>query len=169
MYMLGLLVAMFLPAMLQPWLHPFRDVGEVSRTFTLIAWFSLATLVCFAVFMWIILRGYFVFAVTDSSLRDALFASLNKLQLPYEESLGVVELPSLGAHLQVSIQAWAATAQIKMKEWRFRGVLSDIVRGMKEHYRTSASPVNPTCCIPYVMIGILGMLFSGWFYFLEFA
>ena len=47
-----------------------------------------------------------VFPVTGVSLQDGLLASLAKLGLPYEQTLFGIRLPSVGAHLRVSMPSW---------------------------------------------------------------
>jgi hypothetical protein len=99
------------------------------------------------------LRGYLAFGVTDASFREALLAVLADLQLPHEESLSVLRLPSVGTELQVAVGASIGTAQIKVKRGGQRGLLRKIAKGMNEHYRHNAVPTNLTCCALYVVMG----------------
>jgi hypothetical protein len=53
-----------------------------------------------------------------------------------------------------------------MKQRQFNKVLSDIVSGMNEYYQSGAiSKMNLTCCIFYVLMGVLMALFAGVFLF----
>ena len=98
------------------------------------------------IFMYLTLRGYMAFGVTDISLREGLVASLEKLNLPYEEKLAAVRLPIIGADLQVAAQSWIGTGQLKMKQRHVSVVLGDIVRGMNEYYQSgTVSKTNLTC------------------------
>ena len=62
------------------------------------------------------LKGYTAYGVTDTSFREALLAALQKLQLPYEESLSLIRLTSINADLQVAVQSWMGTGVIKVKQ-----------------------------------------------------
>lgn len=101
-------------------------------------------------------RGYAAFGVTDTSFREGLLHSLRKLNLPYEETFSGVKLPTLGADLQVNIQSWAGTAELKVKERQFGTVLSDLVKEMNEYYQSSVgSQVNLHCCFFFTVVGVV--------------
>ena len=111
------------------------------------------------------MRGYMAYAVTDTSFREALLEALQKLQLPYEESLSLIRLTSIKADLQVSVQAWVGTGLIKVKQRAHRAVLREIVNAMNEYFRMSSVPTNMITCVFFVVMGvfaialIVGMLF----------
>lgn len=110
--------------------------------------------------------GYIAFGVTDVSFREGLLASLKKLNLDHEETMSILRLPTIGADLQVAVQSWIGTAQIKMKQRQFRRVLVDIVNNMNEYYQNSAvSKMNLTSCIFYVVMGVFLVVFAGVFLF----
>ena len=98
--------------------------------------------------MWYQLKGYVAYAVTDTSFREALVAALQKLQLPYKESLSVIRLTSVDADLQVAVQSWMGTGTIKVKQREHRAVLREVVTAMNDYFRTSrciyksSSPVS---------------------------
>ena len=107
------------------------------------------------VMMWYQLKGYVAYAVTDVSFREALVASLQKLQMPYEESLSVIRLTSVDADLQVAVQSWMGTGTIKIKQRKHRAVLKEIVTGMNEHFRTSVVSTNFISCVFVVVAGVV--------------
>ena len=82
------------------------------------------------------LKGYTAYAVTDTSFREALLAALQKLQLPYEESLSVIRLTSINADLQVAVQSWMGTGIIKVKQRTHKPVLRQVVNAMNEYFAT---------------------------------
>jgi hypothetical protein len=133
---------------------------EWSPTVGIIGWLYPLMQISLLVFLWLTLRGYMAFGVTDKSVRDGLLASLANLNLPFEETLSAVRLRSLGADLQVAVlqvavQSWIGTGQIKMKQRQFNEDLRAIVKGMNNYYRNSEiSNANLTCCIFYVIIGL---------------
>ncbi len=142
-----------------------RPVGEpeVLVALRLLVPIMMIVILIFAYFS---LRGYTAFGITDTSFREALLRSLKKLGLPYEETLSAMKLPTHGAVLQVAVQSWIGTAQLKMKQRKFSAVLKDIVNGMNEYYQSGAvSGVNLTCCIFYAVIGVFMAVFAVVFLF----
>ena len=118
------------------WLNPiFFTVALVAMCFTL--------------------QGYTTFGITDISFREALLAALQKLQLPYEETLSSIRLTSIEADLQVSVQSWVGSGMIKIKQREHRSQLTEIVAAMNDHFRRSSASVNLTTCIIYLVMGIL--------------
>jgi hypothetical protein len=156
-----LLLLNFVPSILQPFLFLMRRVGHESGMLTNVLWLNPIMFTVITIFMWFTLRGYLAFAVTDLSFREGLLASLKKLELPYEEKLAALHLPSIGADLQVAVQSWIGTGQLKMKQRKFNGLLGDIVKGMNEYYQSSTVSVNLTTCIFYVLMGVFMAVFAG--------
>ena len=105
--------------------------------------------------MWYQLKGYVAYAVTDTSFREALVAALQKLQLPYEESLSVIRLTSVEADLQVAVQSWMGTGTIKVKQREHRPALKEIVTAMNDYFRTSRVSTNLVSCVFLVVLGIV--------------
>ena len=99
------------------------------------------------------MRGYTAYAVTDTSFREALVEALQKLQLPYEESLSLIRLTSIETDLQVSVQGWMGTGLIKVKQRAHRAVLREIVNVMNEYFRMSSVSTNMIPCVFSVIIG----------------
>jgi len=123
-------------------------------------------LIVVVIFMFFTLRGYTAFGVTDTSFRDGLLPSSKKLALDHEETLAAMRLPTTGADLQVAVQSWMGTGQMKMKQRQFRKVLVDIDNNMNEYYQNSAVPkVNLTGCIFYLVMGVFMIVFAGVFLF----
>ena len=116
---------------------------------------SLLFFLIMAVVLWLQTRGYQAFAVTGKSFRDGLLAALEKLQLPYEESLASIRLPSVDAELQVAVQSWMGSAQIKVRPGRHGPLLKKIVQAMKEHFRNAAVETNRISCVFYLIFGIV--------------
>jgi hypothetical protein len=100
------------------------------------------------------LKGYVAFAITDTSFREALVVALQRLELPYEESLSVIRLTSVEADLQVSIQSWMGTGVIKTKHRAHRSVLKEVVDAMNEYFRTSSVSTNMITCVFWVVMGV---------------
>ena len=113
-----------------------------------------------AVFFWLQMKGYLAFAVTGKSFRDGLLAALDKLQLPYEETLSSIRLTSVEADLQVAVQSWIGTGQIKVRPGRHGPLLKKIVQAMKEHFRTAAVETNMIVCVFFLILGIFSILMA---------
>ena len=154
----------FSPGMFQfAWLPKFSGG---PGTLLALGWLIPVMFIVILIFLYLMLRGYTAFGVTDKSFRDGLLYSLRKLNLPHEETLATLRLPTIGADLQVSAQSWMGTGQLKMKQRQFSTVLRDIVNGMNEFYQSGAvSEVNLTCCIFYVVIGVFLAALAGIFLF----
>jgi hypothetical protein len=139
--------------------------GDGSGTLTALRWMIPTVLIVVLAFLSFTMRGYIAFGVTDVSFREGLLASLKKLNLDHEETMSFLRLPTIGADLQVAVQSWIGTAQIKMKQRQFRRILVDIVNNMNEYYHNSAiSKMNLTSCIFYVVMGVLLVVFAGVFF-----
>jgi hypothetical protein len=160
-WLFALMVLGFAPSLVSPFVFPMpHPAGVRLAGLTFLEWINPLMFVAILAFSWIMLQGYVAFAVTGGSFREGLLASIAKLDLPYEETLSAIRLPSLGADLQVAVQTWVGTGQVKVKPRRFRPVLQDIVRGMNEYYQASTVPVNLAGCGFYVVIGVFLLAFA---------
>ena len=111
-----------------------------SRPWQFTNWLPILMFPVMAVFFWLQMRGYLAFGITGKSFREGLVAALEKLQLPYEESLSSIRLTSVEADLQVAVQSWMGTGQIRVRQGRHGPLLKKIVQAMNERFR--ASPVE---------------------------
>ncbi|MGO9565909.1 MAG: ankyrin repeat domain-containing protein [Desulfomonilaceae bacterium] len=163
-WLLVLVLLGFTPGMLQTVTLP--TTGDGPGSLMAIRLMLPAVLIVVLVFLSFTLRGYIAFGVTDASFREGLLASLKKLNLDCEETMSILRLPTIGADLQVAVQSWIGTAQIKMKQRQFRKVLGDIASNMNEYYQNSAvSKMNLTSCIFYAVMGVFLIVFAGVFLF----
>ncbi len=145
---IGLVPAILIPVFL-PGDSPFIIKWLNPMIFTL-----LLVMMCFA------LKGYIAYAVTDTSFRDALLTSLQNLELPYEETISTIRLTSAEVDLQVSVQSWMGSGQIKVKQRGHGSLLTKIATTMNEHFRVSSADTNLTACIFFLVMGIL-MVIGG--------
>ncbi|MCY3740223.1 MAG: hypothetical protein OXH00_04320 [Candidatus Poribacteria bacterium] len=156
-----------LPVILLPLLSASGSSSDIYFMKWLIA--ILCGLVLSVILMvWYSLRGYVVYGVTDVSFRETLLAALEKLQLPYEESLSAIRLTSIQADLQVSVQSWMGTGIVKVKQRAHRSALREIVNTMNEYFRTLSVSTNIIPYIFFLVIGIFEVLFViAMFFFLN--
>lgn len=152
-WLLLIMFVVFVPLILQTLFFP--PAGSL-----LVKWLNPSIFTVVLVMMCFALKGYVAYGVTDTSFRDGLLAGLQKLQLPYEESLSIVRLPSVAADLQVSVQAWMGAGQIKVKQRGHGSLLTEIITEMNEHFRMSSTPANLTTCIFFVIMGVI-MIIAG--------
>jgi hypothetical protein len=157
-------VAAFTPFLFLPFaFHVPRDRDHLGML-VILSWLNPIMFLCVCVFMWLLLRGYLAFGVTDSSFREALLASLEKLDLPYEETVGALRLPSVGADLQLAVQSWIGTGRISVKQRQHHGLLENIVSCMNEHYRFLTVNMNPISCVLHIVMAIFMAVLAGGIY-----
>ncbi|MCY4403552.1 MAG: hypothetical protein OXD54_13340 [Candidatus Poribacteria bacterium] len=147
-WLLWMMSIVFVPLICQPLFFYPPDIG-------LLGWLNPALYIVVLVMMFIALKGYVAYGVTDMSFREALLAALDKLQLPHEETLSIIRLTSLDTYLQVSVQSWVGAGQIKIKQREQRAQLAEIVREMNVHFQISSAAANLTSCIFFVVTGVL--------------
>ena len=153
-WFLSIMFAVFIPVILQSFLLRFPS------GFNLINWLNPLIFGFILLMMCYQMRGYTAYAVTDTSFREALIEVLQKLQLPYEESLSLIRLTSIEADLQVSVQGWMGTGQIKVKQRAHGSVLREIVNAMNDHFRMSSVPTNMITCVFLLIMGGFMVMFA---------
>jgi hypothetical protein len=67
-------------------------------------WINLLMFIGILIIMWIQLKGYIVYAVYASYLREALLASTKSLGITVEETLSCLKITETGGEIQVAIQ-----------------------------------------------------------------
>ena len=107
------------------------------------------------IFQWFVMKGYLAIGISDDSFRQALHFSLNKNNLPFEEQLSTINLTSIDANLQVAIQSWVGTGQIKLKKSSDSNILPQIITGINEYYKENDIKPNNITAIFYIVCGIL--------------
>jgi hypothetical protein len=151
-WLFAFMLLSFLPNAIMPltFERDFRDASDVFLTLA-----GPAMFLVLAVFFWIVMRGHMAFGVTEESLRSGLTAALRELELPYEESLGAIRLPSVPAEIQVAVQGWVGTGQIKSRQRAGSPLVADVARRMNAYFRTTKVSTNLTCCVMYIVMGTL--------------
>jgi hypothetical protein len=104
---------------------------------------------------WRQMTGYMIFGVYDETFRDALTSALNKLNLPFQETISMIKLTGLDADLQAAVAAWMGTAQIRIKQRQHVHYTKDIAKAMAEYYANHVVKVNNIAFIVYLLLGIL--------------
>ncbi len=132
------------------------------------AWVFLLTpllYVILIIFSWIQMKGYMVIGINNESFRTALLMALEKQGIEYEETLSSIKLPSHQAELQVAIQSWIGSGQLKLKKSRDQSILKNTVNEMVDYYKNNEVKINYVTTVFYtisgvfIMIMVIGMIY----------
>jgi len=118
------------------------------------------------IFFWIQMKGFMAIGISDDSFRNALHYSLNQNQIQFEEQLSLIKLTGLNAELQVAVQSWVGTGQLKLKKSKDKYLLAKLVSSINDYYISNAITPNNTTSIFYIVMGLFMSVFSGSIYFL---
>ena len=135
-----------------------RSSFELMMPWAIVAMYSVLGL-----FMWMLMQGYTAYGVTDTSFRDGLVKSLEKLEIPFEENLSGIYLSSLGANLQVPIQSWMGSAQLNIRPRKLSPVLKTIVKEMNHYYKITSVSINYTVAYFNLIMGLFMLMFAFYF------
>jgi hypothetical protein len=102
-----------------------------------------------------VMRGYMVIGITPDSLRGALQSALQRLDIPYQESLSRFQLTSIGADLQVSINDSLDIAYISVNKRQHKPILKRIIKVTKQQFATVPGSINRRAGIFFFSIGII--------------
>ena len=138
----------------------------VTSSFSLLLkWLIPALYTVLLVIMCFVLKGYSAYGVSDITFREALIATLEKLQLSHEqlsheETLSSIRhtsirLTSIDADLQVGVVSWLGSGMIMIKQREHRTLLKQIVSEINTYFRMSSTPSKLTPCIIELVFGIL--------------
>ena len=142
------------------------NMSTIPGNMGLILYLSALLFVCLLVFFWFQMKGYMAIGISDDSFRDALHFSLNKNNLPFEEQLSIIKLTSINANLQIAVQSWVGTGQIKLNKSKDTKMLHAIILSINQYYDENNVSPNNTTSIFYVVMGILMLVFTGTFFFI---
>ena len=84
-----------------------------SSDLGMISWMNPLMFTVLLIFFWIQMKGYMAFAVSETYFREALLASVSSLGYSIEETMSRIKIKETGQELQVAIQGWIGTAQLK--------------------------------------------------------
>ena len=157
-WFLGISLIGLAPGVVMPFLFASPRTGGALDV---LPWLNPAMLVVVAISMWLSLRGYMAFGVTDGSFREGLLAALDELQLPHEETLGSMKLPSVGADLQISVQSAMGMGQLRAKQRRHAALLADVVAAMNRYFQSTTVEFNLAGSLLYCVLGVFILIAAG--------
>ena len=121
--------------------------------------------VCLLVYFWILMKGYMAIGVSDDSFREAIHFSLKRINQPFDENLSAIKLTAINAKLQIAIQSWTGSAQLRLKQSKDTKLLSEIIAGINEYYDKNNIKPNNVTSIFYLFIGVFMLVFAGIFFY----
>ena len=107
-----------------------------------------------------VIRGYAVLGVTNESFRQALYAVLGDLGLPFEERLSKLRLTSLNADLEANVNSWMGAASFRIKQREHQKTLEQIAEGLRIYFAGSHVSINMVTCVFYIILAVI-VLVSG--------
>jgi hypothetical protein len=121
-----------------------------AMTFTIPAMFGVLL-----IFFWYQMQGYMALGVSDIYFRDALLASIKGLGYTVDESMSRIRIIETGDELQISIQGWMGSAQIRPMRKCSSTTLRNIVGGMRRYFADTRGRMNYVISYFYIVIGLL--------------
>jgi hypothetical protein len=110
--------------------------------------------------IFITMNGYMAIGVTEESIRTALHSALERLNLPFRESISRFQLTTIGADLQASMRDWLGIADIKINKRRHRSTLKSIAQATNEHFAAVPGEMNKRGALLYGGIGLLQVVLT---------
>jgi len=153
------LLLCYLPITVQSFVPLINSRGHIEPFFILLPFIQVAMLALLVFVFWRQMTGYMIFGVSDDTFRDGLISALNKLNLPFHETISKIKLIELDADLQASVASWTGTAQIRMNQPQHVRYTKDIAGEMDVYYKNNAVKVQKITFIVYLLVGILMIIF----------
>jgi len=154
-WLFGFMCVAFTPSIVNSFMFGFPRAHT-----SLILLMSPAMFAVMLVFFWLQMRGYMAFAISDAYFREALLSSAASLEFTIEETMSCVKIKETGQEIQVSIQGWTGTAQIKPSRRDSAAAVAKIAAGMNQYFKTSAGKMNYVTSYFYLIIGAFMIAFS---------
>jgi hypothetical protein len=151
---LGIVSLAFSPSLITMIMTIEYDLFSYPPWVMVVALVSVLIYAAVLVFFSKMVKGYVAMGVTDDSLRAAIHAALQELEIPFEETLTHIKLTSLELDLQVSVHSWMGTAQFRVKPSKGKSVLKEITKAIVNYYQTHETKMNNTAAIVFFVGGL---------------
>ena len=152
--LLSILVAFAPSVVMQVSVAPVARLRPSRGHLDLISLGAPVMMILVVAFLVVATRGYTVFSTTQGSFRDALIGALRSLNLPFDETLGSIRLPGETAEVQVAVQGWIGTGQLRLRGGN-RRLLAQIAKAMNRQFDITRFQTNMTTAIFYLILGLL--------------
>ncbi len=134
----------------------------IMRSLGMIAWLNPAMFFVILCFMWIQMKGYMAFAVSDTYFREALLAAAASLDYTVEETMSGLKIKETGEIVQVAIAGWIGTAQLKPAKRQSAKLVAQLAHGMNEYFKTHTGKMNYMTSYFYLIMGAFMIAVAGW-------
>ena len=138
-----------------------------SSDLGMISWMNPLMFTVLLIFFWIQMKGYMAFAVSETYFREALLASVSSLGYSIEETMSRIKIKETGQELQVAIQGWIGTAQLKSIGKESNDTTKQIAQGMTKYFESTAGKMNFVTSYLYLIIGLFMIAMSVWLFNLK--
>jgi hypothetical protein len=135
--------------------------------FSMIAWMNPLMFTVLLFFFWIQMKGYMAFAISDTYFREALLASASSLGFSIEETMSRLKIKETGQEMQVAIQGWIGTAQLKSASKESNDTVKQIAIGMTRYFESTPGKMNFMTSYLYLIIGVFIVAISVWMFTLK--
>ena len=102
------------------------------------------------------------FAISDTYFREALLASASSLGFSIEETMSRLKIKETGQEMQVAIQGWIGTAQLKSTSKESNDTVKQIANGMAKYFESTPGKMNFMTSYFYLIIGVFMVAMSVW-------
>ncbi len=147
-WLFGLMVLAFMPMIFNSFIFGFSS-GHTG----MMTWIQPAMFCFLLIFLWFQMKGYVAFAISDTYFRDALLSAAAALGYSIEETMSCLKIKETGEEMQVSIQGWMGTAQLKPTVRKSAGVVARIAGGMNQYFKTTPGKMNYLTSYFYLIMG----------------
>ena len=138
-----------------------------SQNLSMILWMNPLITVTLLAFCWIQMKGYAVFAISDDYFREALLASAQSLGFSIEEKMSRLKIKETGHEIQVAIQGWIGTAQLKSTAKESNDAVRRIADGMTKYFQSTPGKINYITSCFYLIMGAFMIAMSAWMFLLD--
>ena len=135
--------------------------------FNMIAWINPLVFTVLLIFLWIQMKGYMAFAISDTYFRDALLSAAGSLGFTIEETMSRLKIKETGQEMQVAIQGWIGTAQLKSTGKESNDMVRQIADGMTKYFQAQSGKMNYVTSYFYLIMGVFMIAMSIWLFTLK--
>lgn len=166
-HFMWIMIAVYFPMLYSSFVGFFETSGSSHGSFNpielVLPVINLLLMVILVYVFWRSFTGYLLFGVSEEGFRAALTSTLNKLNLPYEETISKIKLTSIGTELQAAVHGWVGTAQIRIKQRTHFLYTKEIAKGMDDYFKGNAGDTKKIIFVVYLLLGVLMIVFLAFF------
>jgi tetratricopeptide (TPR) repeat protein len=154
-WMFALMLVCFSPQLFMLFVIPSSPGDQHGIGLVLIKWLIPLMFTVLLIFLWLQMQGYVLFGISDKSFRKALLSVLDELNLERQEELSLIRIPAAQLGIQIAIQSWMGTGQIKSKSKSGKQAFQQIIDGLKKRFARGEVETNNVTPVIYIVLGII--------------